>query len=87
MLARPWKEGGYLRLKCSKFMHFGFMAQEGISGKSAERVLEDRCRTVVSAVSGSTNLGPVPWAASLSSDFSCVEVATHIYPVVVVKVV
>lgn len=57
------------------------------SGKSAERVLEDRCRTVVSAVSGSTNLGPVPWAASLSSDFSCVEVATHIYPVVVVKVV
>lgn len=38
-LARSWKKGGYLRLECSILMHFGFMIQGGMAGKSGEGLL------------------------------------------------
>lgn len=72
VLPRAWTEGSYLRLKCANLMHFGFMAQGGTARKSAEGVLGDGCRKVVSAGPGPTNLGSVPWATSLGSGFSSV---------------
>ena len=53
------REGGYLKLTCFNLVHFGYVAQGGMAGKSAKGVLEDRCRKVVSAASGPTNLGPI----------------------------
>lgn len=38
-LARSWKKGVYLRLECSILMHFGFMTQGGMAGKSGEGLL------------------------------------------------